>query len=388
MSLPRSSPVALALAAVLFAACGDDVARPLLPAASLATVLSGTGDATGFARALQPPQIRFPADHGPHPAFRTEWWYVTGNLDSDTGRRFGVQLVFFRQALAANPPEREASLAARDVVLAHAAITDVDGGRHYAEERLGRLAGGMATLHGGEASAFRVECAEWSARAEAGGDGFLPLHLRAGGRGFAFDLVVRPGTPPVLQGDRGLSRKGGEPGNASIYYSMTRQPLDGTMTVAGSTHEVAGLAWIDREWSTSALAPDQVGWDWFSLQLDNGDDLMWYRLRRRDGSIERTSCGSLVSEAGTMWLLQPGMVEATPIDEWRAPDGGAVYPARWRLVGRSPRFDLEVEPLVADQELRLFVRYWEGAVSVKGTRDGKPVAGRGYLEMTGYANAR
>ncbi len=187
---------------------------------------------------------------------------------------------------------------------------------------------------------------------------------------------------------RRLSRKGGEPGNASIYYSMTRQPLDGTMTVAGSTHEVAGLAWIDREWSTSALAPDQVGWDWFSLQLDNGDDLMWYRLRRRDGSIERTSCGSLVSEAGTMWLLQPGMVEATPIDEWRAPDGGAVYPARWRLVGRSPRFDLEVEPLVADQELRLFVRYWEGAVSVKGTRDGKPVAGRGYLEMTGYANAR
>jgi predicted secreted hydrolase len=278
------------------------------------------------------------------------------------------------------------------VILAHAAVTDVDGGHFYAEERFARLAAGMAELRGGDAAPFRIACADWSAVADhgvdSGGDGFLPLRLRAGGRGFSFDLRLEPGTPPVLQGENGLSRKSDAPGNASIYYSMTRLPIDGTIRVGGVDHEVAGLAWVDREWSTSALAADQVGWDWFSLQLDNGDDLMWYRLRRRDGSVDRTSRGSLVSENGTQWVLQPTMVSAEAIGEWRAADGGARYPARWRLVGAAPRFDLEIEPLLPDQELRLSVRYWEGAVSVKGTRNGKPVTGRGYLEMTGYANGR
>jgi len=377
----------LVLAALLaFAACdeGHDVR---LPSANLASVL-GAGDDAGFARALTPPELAFPRDHGPHPAFRTEWWYVTGNADSSDGRRFGLQLVFFRQALAANPPERTASLAARDVILAHAAVTDVDGKSYFAEERFGRLAGGMATMRGGDNAPFRVECADWSAISTADGDGFLPLRLRASGRGFAFDVTLQAGTPPVPQGDRGLSKKSAAPGNASIYYSMTRLPLDGTIRVGDTTHEVTGLAWVDREWSTSALAPEQVGWDWFSLQLDNGEDVMWYRLRRSDGSVDRSSSGSVVNATGTKWTLTPDMVDAVPTGEWRAADGGARYPAKWRLTSRAPRFDLEIEPLLADQELRVFVRYWEGAVSVKGTRDGKPVSGRGYLEMTGYATTR
>ena len=386
MSRRRSRSAALTAAAsvvaLLAAACADRE-PPRGQGLGLASVLGG-GDDAGFARATEPVPLRFPRDHGAHPAFRTEWWYVTGNVGSDTGRRFGVQLVFFRQALAAAPPERTASLAARDVILAHAAVTDVDGAAFFAEERMARLAGGMAALRGGDAASFRVECADWSAVAAIDGDGFLPQQLRASGRGFAFDLQLLPGTPPVLQGDRGLSKKGALPGNASIYYSMTRLPLRGTIRVGESEHRVEGSGWVDREWSTSALAPDQVGWDWFALQLDNGDDVMWYRLRRRDGSVDPASSGILVSANGTRWLLQPAMTVTTPSGTWTASDGGAAYPAKWRLQSASPRFDLQIDPVLPDQELRLFVRYWEGAVAVRGTRDGKAVSGRGYLEMTGY----
>lgn len=374
--------------ATIVVGCGDPAVAPT-SGMSLASALGAdAGDTTGFARAVAPPQLRFPADHGAHPEFRTEWWYVTGNVDADDGRRFGVQLVFFRQALAAAVPPRTASMAARDVVLAHAALTDVDGQRYFAEERFGRLAGGMAELRGGDGVPFAVVCADWSMVADLAGDGFLPLQLRAQGRGFAFDLQLSPGKPLVLQGDRGLSRKSEAPGNASIYYSMTRLPLVGTVRVGGTAVRVRGLGWLDREWSTSALGADQVGWDWFSLQLDNGEDLMWYRLRRADGSADPWSRGSLVTNDGTLVPLAPDAVVTVPEGEWTAADGAARYPARWRLVGTEPAFDLTIEPLLANQELQLLVRYWEGAVAVKGTRDGKSVNGRGYLEMTGYGQAK
>ncbi len=347
---------------------------------------NGAGDTAGFARATEPSQLQFPRDHGAHPEFRTEWWYVTGNLDAADGRRFGVQLVFFRQAMAASTPARTGSLASRDVVLAHAAVTDVNSGTFHAEERLARLAGGLAELAGpGPQEPFRVVCADWSARATATGDGFLPLDLRAAGKRFSFALRVQPGKALVLQGDRGLSQKSDAPGNASIYYSMTRLPLDGVITVDGTSHEVRGLGWLDREWSTSSLGPEQVGWDWFSLQLDSGEEVMWYRLRQQDGAVSPWSRGCFVDRAGGTVPLDASRVVATPAGQWLAADGGAAYPATWRLQASDPDFDLEVTPLLPDQELKVLVRYWEGAVAVRGTRAGKPVAGRGYLEMTGYA---
>lgn len=372
------------LVLLLFAASCGEPAERAAAGLGVAQALGGAAD-PGFARAIAPPVLAFPRDHGAHPEFRTEWWYVTGNVAAPDGARFGVQLVFFRQALAPQGPAPGASLAARDVVLAHAAVTYVDGRVFHHEERLARLAGGLAELAGPTpGQPFRIVCADWSARAAADGDGFLPLDLRAGGRGFSFALRLQPGKPPVLQGDAGLSRKSGEPGNASIYYSMTRLPLEGTITTAGVERRVQGLGWLDREWSTSALAPDQVGWDWFSLQLDTGEDLMWYRLRRADGAVDPWSRGCLVDADGRATVLRPEQVQATPRGEWRAADGGAAYPAGFRLVGAGSAFDLEVVPLLADQELRTLVRYWEGAVAVRGTRNGRPVAGRGYLEMTGY----
>jgi predicted secreted hydrolase len=366
------------------AACGDVVPTSGPAPVALQDVLGGGGDLAGFARATQPPDLVFPRDHGAHPSFRTEWWYVTGNLDAANGRRFGVQLVFFRQALAATMPTRTASLAARDVMLAHAAVTDVDDGTFHCDERMARAAAGLGDVRGGDGEPFAIVCADWSATAEPGGDGFLPLALHAAARAFAFDLRVRPGKAPVLQGDRGLSQKSDEPGNASIYYSMTRLPIDGVIEVSGERHEVHGLCWLDREWSTAALGKGQVGWDWFSLQLDDGSDVMWYQLRRADGTVDAWSRGSLVGADGEITRLAPATTTATPDGTWTSPDGRARYPAHFRLVSTGPRFDLEVTPLLADQELHVLVRYWEGAVSVRGTRGGKPVAGRGYLEMTGY----
>lgn len=400
MNTNRSSPRARrALGYILLAAaaCGggahDTVGEP--GTLGVAEVLGSTAatDLVGFARATSPPQLVFPRDHGAHRDYRTEWWYVTANVDAADGARFGVQLVFFRQALApraADAPPRAAALATDEVILAHAALTDVRGRRFLAEERLARGAGGLGGVQGPAPSQpFEVVCADWSMRAVSGGDGFLPLALRAGGERFAFTLELQPGKSLVLQGDRGLSQKSGEPGNASNYYSLTRLPIGGEIVVDGARHAVRGEAWVDREWSTSALGAEQVGWDWFSLQLDDGCELMWYRLRRRDGSVDPWSRGSFVARDGTLTPLGPADVDAEPLGRWRADDGGAEYPASWRLRGRGAQpFELEVVPVLPDQELRVLVRYWEGAVDVRGTRAGRAVSGRGYLEMTGYAGRR
>ncbi|MEC8653621.1 MAG: lipocalin-like domain-containing protein [Planctomycetota bacterium] len=372
------------LGLILLSACDDASPRPRAAALTVADAMGDSGDDAAYARATAPPTLSFPDDHGSHAPFRTEWWYVTANLDADSGRRFGVQLVFFRQALAPTTDARAGSLAARDLVFAHAAVTDVDGATFHHAERMTRAAGELGFVTGGrEGAPFEVRCVDWSARASDGAT-FLPLQLRASDPGFAIDLTVEDGKPLVLQGDRGLSQKSEAVGNASIYYSMTRLPIRGALVVDGVRHEVAGLGWIDREWSTSALGPDQVGWDWFSLQLDDETEVMWYRLRLRDGSSDPWSRGCFVATNGDATRLLPQNVTATPVGEWTAPDGGAAYPARWRLQCAEPAFDLEVTPLLADQELHTLVRYWEGAVGVQGTRAGRPVRGRGYLEMTGY----
>lgn len=382
----RWSSLAVALSLV---ACGERGGGGAAGGAlRVADALGDPGDAGGYERALAVPELSFPRDHGAHRGFRTEWWYVTGNLDAEGGRRFGVQLVFFRQALApaaADAPERPAALAARELIFAHAAVSDVDGGRFHHAERSARAVAGLGEVTGGAGAPLRLVCADWTAEAAADGDGLLPLDLHAGDRDFSFSLRVAQGKPIVLQGERGLSRKSAEPGNASIYYSLTRLPIAGTIEVDGTAHDVKGLAWIDREWSTSALAPDQVGWDWFSLQLDDGTEVMWYQLRRADGGRDSWSRGCLVAEDGAATPLLSADVRATPTGAWTAPDGAATYPAAWRLVASAPAFDLAVTPLLPDQELHTLVRYWEGAVAVRGTRAGRPVAGRGYLEMTGYA---
>ena len=348
-----------------------------LPAS--AAVLLGGEDPGGFARATAPRAFRFPDDHGPHPEFRHEWWYFTGNLRGPGGRRFGYQLTFFRFALSPDPPARASRWAANQAYMAHFAVTDVQGNRFRHFERTGRGALGLA---GATARPLRVGLDDWSAEGSTAST--LPIRLRATEVEASVDLVLDTTRPIVLQGDRGLSRKSAAPGNASYYYSMTRLATRGSVRIDGVSFPVEGNSWLDREWGTSSLEKGQAGWDWFALQLSDGRDLMFYRLRRGDGVTDPFSAGTLVLPDGSVRPLSADDVRIETLGSWRSPESGARYPSRWRMLLPSEGLELEVVPRIADQELRTSVRYYEGAVGVRGTSRGEAVEGDGYVELTGY----
>lgn len=349
-----------------------------IPAAfTVGDALGGVAD-PGFARATMPRPFLFPADHGPHPSFRTEWWYFTGNLHTSSGRRFGYQLTFFRFALAPDKVPRKSRWGANEIFMAHFTITDVEGKRFHAVERFSRAALGLAGA-GGNPLAIHLE--DWSAIALPGET--FGMNLNAGSGDEAIHLRLQAAGPIMLNGERGLSRKGREPGNASYYYSIPRLATTGSIRVNGEEFAVTGLSWLDREWGTTALEPNQEGWDWFGLQLADGRALMFYRLRQKDGTTDPISGGTLMEVDGTMQSLAAADVQLETTAWWRSPNSGSRYPARWRL--RLPRenIDLEIVPLLADQELfATTVRYWEGAVVVRDLKDGS--SGRGYVELTGY----
>ena len=344
---------------------------------SVGEALGGT-PGEGFARAEAPRRFTFPADHGPHPGFRTEWWYFTGNLKTARGQSFGYQLTFFRVALKPGPVARSSRWGASEVFMAHFAVTDVAGKRFHYAERFSRAALGLAGA-GGSPLAVRLE--DWSALETSANPWGLQLAARDGD--VALDLRVRAITPVVLNGERGLSRKGSAPGNASYYYSIPRMETSGTIRLGKERFSVSGLSWLDREWSTSALEADQAGWDWFALQLDDGRDLMFYRMRRNDGSADPFSSGTLVAADGSSRHLAGNEVQLAIDGWWTSPASGSRYPSRWRLQVPGEGLDLEIVPRLADQELLASVRYWEGAVAIRGMTAGSP-GGSGYLEMTGY----
>lgn len=347
------------------------------PPGDEAVALLSEADSAEFEQALAPRPFVFPEDHGPHPGFRQEWWYYTGNLRSADGRRFGYQLTFFRFALAPRPSARTSPWAADQVYLAHFALSDVSGGRHYQFERSSRGAAGLA---GAEAAPFRVWLEDWSVT----GKPEWPMVLRAETPEVGIELRLESAKPVVLQGENGLSQKGAAPGNASYYYSYTRLPGSGTVRIGDKRFDVAGTSWMDREWSSSALEKAQAGWDWFALQLDSGEDLMFYQLRRRDGSIDVHSRGVWVDAAGRTRPLLRDEIQLDVEAEWGSPASGARYPAGWRLRVPALHLDLRVRPHLADQEMRQRFRYWEGAVGVSGQHGERAVAGNGYAELVGY----
>jgi predicted secreted hydrolase len=334
-----------------------------------------------FARALLPRTFQLPRDHGPHFEYETEWWYYTGNLATASGRRFGFQLTFFRRGLAPGPPPAR-GLATNQIYFAHFAVADLAGGRHRAAERWSRGALGLA---GATGEPFRVWLEDWSAE---GGPQPSSFRLRAEDAELVLDLALEAKKPLVAHGDRGLSAKSGEPGNASYYIGYTRMSARGRIGAdSGLGEEVTGEAWFDHEWSTSALGPAAVGWDWFSLQIDDGRELMFFEIRRADGTREAASSGTWVDPHGGTRRLGPDDVRIQVLERWRSPSTGAEYPARWRILVPSEGLDLAVEPRLADQEMRTSFTYWEGAVSLRGSRRGSPVSGQGYVELTGYAGS-
>lgn len=362
---------------------GGEVASSL----TVAEVLGGES-VEGFRRADRPRPLRFPEDHGPHPSFRSEWWYLTGNLEGSDGEPFGFQLTLFRNALApGGEGETGSAWRTNQIYMGHFAVTD---GRRRTFRSFERFSRGALGLAGAEAWPFRVWVEGWELRGppEEGGEGreIFPLSLRAAEGDAALDLVLVPEKPLVLQGDEGLSRKGPDPGNASFYYSFTRLKASGTVTLQGESTSVRGDAWMDREWSTSALSGEQVGWDWFAIQLDDGNDLMVYRLRTAEGRPDSFSEGLWVDPAGHTRRISAEEVEVTVLEEWRSPLDGARYPGRWHLSIPALEVELGVTPLIPDQEMDLSFRYWEGAVGVVGKVRGSPVQGRGYVELTGYSS--
>lgn len=369
----------------------------------------GNSDTTGYARADRVMDFSFPDDHGPHPAFKTEWWYITGNLDTEgaatvpgrqpgpNARDLGFELTIFRIAL--RPPRgTPARLASADssstrsrwatdqMYMGHFAVSDITNETQYDVERFSRSAIGLA---GAQADPFRVWMDDWEIATvdpepDSLIDGAFPVRLRAHGRGAAADLTLTPTKPMVLQGDRGLSQKGDGKGNASYYYTYPRLDTRGTVVVEGDTLEVAGMSWMDREWSTSALSDNQVGWDWFALQLDDGRDLMYYQLRNTDGTASEFTEGVIIGPNGTSTRINKTDAELDVLDTYTTPDGTRDYPTAWRLRVPSQNIDLRINAAFDEQELKVSVRYWEGAVTLDGTSGDAPVRGHGYVEMTGY----
>jgi predicted secreted hydrolase len=366
--------VVVVAAAAAFALWPSSRRQPIQATVTVREALAD--DRAGFARVLAPRPLVFPEDHGSHPDFRTEWWYYTGNLTTAAGRHVGFQLTFFRVALSPTAESRESAWGTRQLYVGHFAVTDTAGGRFRAFSRSSRAALGLA---GAQAAPFRVWVEEWSASGEG-----EATRLRAQQGDIAIDLTISPGKPVVLQGDRGLSRKGPEPGNASLYYSFTRMPARGTVRLGGETLEVSGEAWMDREWSTSALGTIVEGWDWFAVQLEDGRELMVYLLRRRDGTIDPFSAGTLVAADGTARRLDAADVRIETLAHWTSPHSGVRYPARWRVSVPGADLRLEIEPRLPDQELRVGTRYWEGAVGVVGAGGGRALNGQGYVELVGY----
>jgi predicted secreted hydrolase len=339
-------------------------------------------EVSGFAQVQEPRSLHFPADHGPHPEYQTEWWYYTGNLDSPDGRHFGYQLTFFRRALLPPDqfPERISDWATSQVYMAHFALTDITGRRFQAYERLGRGAAGLA---GARAAPFQVWLEDWRVEETAPGE----YQLKASKDGFSLDLRLNDTKGPVLQGDRGYSRKGSQPGQASYYYSLTRLASTGQVSIGDQTYQVEGLSWMDHEFSTSYLSEDQVGWDWFALQFDEGSELMVFRIRTKDGSADPYSSGTLVAPDGSSRNLNRDDFQISVKETWESPRTNAVYPARWVLEIPEAGISLEIEPYLADQELDVAYIYWEGAVRLRGEYSGRVVQGSGYVELTGYARS-
>ena len=356
----------------------------LLLSCSLLAVVPGLAAETAeeFQVATAGYRYAFPRDHGTHEEFRTEWWYYTGQLTAKNGRPFGYQLTFFRRGMPRDHTKTLPSQwAATHLYLAHFAVSDLRKDRfHYAEK--------MSRAGLGKAGAVRDRLHVWIDRWSAESPATAPdtQILQAADGNLAIHLTVSPEKPLVVHGHDGISRKGSVA--ASHYYSFTRLATTGKLTIDNESFDVTGTSWMDHEFGSADLGKDMVGWDWFSLQLDDQRELMLYRLRRTDGSADPASSGTLIDRDGQGHHLSIGDFTLEPTSYWTSQTSHARYPQRWRLTIPSQHLSLELAPRMAEQELTTSrstqVTYWEGAIEARGTAQGQPIKGQGYMELTGY----
>ncbi len=347
---------------------------------SLFTIVTPT-ISPGFVSADGSRPLTFPADFGAHPDFRTEWWYYTGNLQTREGRHFGFELTIFRVGLL--PPTAEPSntsdWSSRDVYFAHFALSDIGSDHFYAFQRYSRPGPGLA---GAQGDPYHVWLEDWNITEETPG----VYRLQAEQGKISLDLTLTDKMGVVLQGENGYSRKGKNATNASYYYSQPRLQAEGFVHLNGTQYPVSGLTWNDHEFSTGVLDENQIGWDWFSLQFDDGPALMLFQLRERGGGISDSASGTFIAADGAPQHLHKSNFEIAVGDEWRSPHTQGIYPASWEIQIQKPDCLLDVKPWMADQEVNFPpITYWEGAVHFQGSCDGAPVQGNGYIELTGYA---
>lgn len=319
--------------------------------------------------------LRFPVDFGAHPDFRTEWWYVTGWLQTPTGAPLGFQATFFRSrpALDQTNPSR---FAPKELLFAHVAISDPAVGRLQHDQRAARAGFGLAQALAGNTG---VHIGSWSLERDPTG----AYHTAIQARDFTFELTFKPTQPLLLEGDEGYSQKGPLPLQASYYYSEPQLAVSGALTRKGQRQTVQGTAWLDHEWSSAALAPQAVGWDWVGVNLLDGGALMVFRIRDKTGR-KFWAGGTLRRSDGSRVSLPSSAITFTPKRHWRSPRTGTDYPVSMRIEAGGRTFELM--PLMDDQELDSRAStgaiYWEGAVTAL---EGMRVVGRGYLELTGYS---
>ena len=337
-------------------------------------------DPAGFARAIAPRNWQFPRDHGAHPAFQTEWWYYTGNLATDEGRRFGFQFTIFRRAISPMAAKSESEFRTNDIYMAHFTVSDIAHDDFYHDVRYTR---GGAGLAGATVDpVYRVWLEDWQVIAE--NEDATRTHIKAASEDFAVELLLRQVKPPALQGDKGLSPKSAEIGNASYYYSLSRLLTEGSITIRGQDYAVSGNTWMDHEFSTSALGENAQGWDWFGLIFNDDTELMVGQIRQIDSGIEPAFGGLYIAPDGGTRYLDSGDFTIAVTDTWRSPHTEAEYPAGWQIeIYGDDGLRIGVTPLQADQELHgAGIIYWEGAVEISGDK-----SGYGYAELTGYVGS-
>ena len=348
---------------------------------SLSTAMGDT-KYEDFEKAIKQKIFIFPKDHGPHPEFKTEWWYFTGNLVSEDGKEFGYQFTIFRTALSKNKNNRRSEWNSNQIYMAHFAVTDISQNKFYFQERFSRDGNELA---GAQINPLKIWLEDWQVAQLSNKYIFdLPvLNIKVKTEKVGINFILESTKPMVLQGDNGLSQKGKQIGNASYYYSYTRLKTFGQIVIKGKEFNVNGFSWMDREWSTSALSGDQKGWDWFALQLDDNTEIMYYQMRKSDGSPDIFSKGVVVNQNGTSELIKKEVVALNITENWES-SNGTIYPSGWNLKIPSKNIDLNISPAIKNQYMDITIKYWEGAVKVGGIKNGSPITGRGYVELTGY----
>lgn len=343
-----------------------------------------------FLRALPGRPLVLPADHASHPATRTEWWYLTGPLRTDDGRVYGLQATWFRRALLAELPDDRSPLAARDVILFHAGLVGIEGDdeRRFTEQAM-RAAGGWARA---DTERLDVALLDHELVDPTGEGREARMAFGAGDAWIELDVDLDAVEPLLHGAEPGLSIKGHEAGQASWYYSLPRLPVVGTLRRPGEEPVAArGELWFDHEFGSSQLGPEQIGWDWFSVALDDGGVLMLYQMRTTGGRPDTTSAGTWRGPDGERRHLGSDAFHIDPMRRWRSPDTGIEYPAEWRLNVPSADLSLRVTPARPDAEFSADdvtgVTYWEGLCVFEGTRGERAVRGEGYVELVGYGDS-